>query len=52
MPLTFLSGIILPVLGQNEKAAKEGAEALQLNPSFPVSYYVLTFQLHCFESAR
>jgi tetratricopeptide (TPR) repeat protein len=43
MPLTFLSGIILPVLGQNEKAAKEGAEALQLNPSFPVSYDVLTF---------
>jgi tetratricopeptide (TPR) repeat protein len=43
MPLTFLSGIILPVLGQNEKAAKEGAEALQLNPSFTVSYDVLTF---------
>jgi serine/threonine protein kinase/tetratricopeptide (TPR) repeat protein len=43
MPLTFLSGIILPVLGQYEKAAKEAAEALQLNPDFPVSYDVLTF---------
>jgi serine/threonine protein kinase/tetratricopeptide (TPR) repeat protein len=43
IPLTFLSGIILPVLGQYEKAAKEAAEALQLNPDFPVSYDVLTF---------
>jgi len=55
MPLTFLSGIILPVLGQNEKAAKEGAEALQLNPSFPVSYDVLTFSyiaLNRFDEAK
>ena len=43
MPLTFLSGIILPVLGQYERAVKEGAEALQVNPDFPVSYDVLTF---------
>jgi tetratricopeptide (TPR) repeat protein len=55
MPLTFLSGIILPVLGQNERARKEGAEALQLNPSFPVSYDVLTFSyiaLNRFDEAK
>ena len=43
MPHDYLSGIILPVLGQYEKAAKEAAEALHLNPDFPVSYDVLTY---------
>jgi eukaryotic-like serine/threonine-protein kinase len=43
MPLTFLSGIILPVLGQYEKAAIDADEALQLNPDFPVAYDVLTY---------
>jgi tetratricopeptide (TPR) repeat protein len=43
MPHDYLSGIILPVLGQFEKAAKEAAEALHLNPDFPVSYDVLTY---------
>jgi serine/threonine protein kinase/tetratricopeptide (TPR) repeat protein len=43
MPHDYLSGIILPVLGQYEKAAKEAAEALHLNPDFPVPYDVLTY---------
>ena len=43
MPHTMLSGIILPVLGQYEKAVKEGAVAIQLNPSFPISYDVLAY---------
>jgi eukaryotic-like serine/threonine-protein kinase len=40
---TYLSGIILPVLGQYEKAVKEGTAAIQLNPDFSVSYGVLMF---------
>jgi tetratricopeptide (TPR) repeat protein len=43
MPHDYLSGIILPVLGQYEKAAKEAAEALHLNPDFPVPYDALTY---------
>jgi tetratricopeptide (TPR) repeat protein len=42
-PHDMLSGIILPVLGQYEKAAKEGAVAIQLNPSFPISYDILAY---------
>ena len=41
MPLTMLSGIILPVLGQYEKAVEEGTKAVQLNPNFPISYTVV-----------
>src|ERR1700719_2967300 len=55
MPHDYLSGIILPVFGQYEKAAKEAAEALQLNPDFPVSYDVLTYSyiaLNRFEEAK
>ncbi len=43
IPHTFLAGIILPVLGQYEKAVQEGSAAVQLNPDFPVSYDVLIF---------
>ncbi len=37
-PHDFLSGIIYPVTGQYEKAAGEAAEAVRLNPDFPISY--------------
>jgi eukaryotic-like serine/threonine-protein kinase len=43
LPHTFLSGIILPVFGQYEKAVKEATEAIQLKPDFPVSYDILMF---------
>jgi len=43
IPYTFLSGIIYPVLGQYEKAAEAGTNAVQVNPNFPVSYTVLLF---------
>jgi len=42
-PHDFLSGIILPVFGQYEKAAQEAAEAIRLNPNLPVSYDILMF---------
>ena len=41
MPHDFLSGIILPVFGQYEKAVEEGREAVRLNPDNPISYSVL-----------
>ena len=41
MPHTLLSGIILPVVGQYEKAVQEATEAIPLNPDFPVSYDIL-----------
>jgi eukaryotic-like serine/threonine-protein kinase len=41
MPHDFLSGIIYPVFGRYEKAAKEATEAIRLNPDFPISYHVL-----------
>ena len=41
MPHSFLSGIILPVLGQYERAVEEGKEAVRLNPVNPISYSVL-----------
>ena len=43
LPHTFLSGIILPVLGEYEKAAEEATEAVRLNPNFPLSYSLLMF---------
>ena len=41
MPHSFLSGIILPVLGQYEKAVEESREAVGLNPVNPISYALL-----------
>ena len=55
IPHTFLAGIILPVVGQYEKAVQEGAEAIQLNPDFPVSYDVLMYNyiaLHHLDQAQ
>ena len=43
LPHTFLSGIILPVLGQYERAVKEGIQAIPLNPDFPISYGILIY---------
>jgi eukaryotic-like serine/threonine-protein kinase len=37
-PHDFLSGIILPVFGQYEKAVENGREAVRLNPDNPISY--------------
>jgi tetratricopeptide (TPR) repeat protein len=55
VPHTFLSGIIFPVLGLYEKGVQEGAEAIQLNPDFPVSYDVLMYNyiaLHDLDQAQ
>ena len=38
MPHDFLSALIYPVMGQYEKAAEHGREAVRLNPDFPISY--------------
>jgi serine/threonine protein kinase/predicted Zn-dependent protease len=41
-PLTFLSGIIYRTLGQYEKGAEEGIEAIRVSPDFPISYSTLS----------
>ena len=41
IPHTFLSGIILPVFGQYERAVQEAAEAVRLNPDFSISRRLL-----------
>jgi eukaryotic-like serine/threonine-protein kinase len=40
-PHDFLSGIILPVFGQYEKAVEEAREAVRLNLDNPISYRLL-----------
>jgi eukaryotic-like serine/threonine-protein kinase len=55
LPLSFLSGIIDPVLGHYEKAVEEATEAIKLNPGFPVPYEILIFDyiaLHRLEEAK
>jgi eukaryotic-like serine/threonine-protein kinase len=37
-PHDLMAGIILPVIGQYERAAEEATEAIRLNPDFPVPY--------------
>jgi tetratricopeptide (TPR) repeat protein/predicted Ser/Thr protein kinase len=37
-PHDLLAGMILPVIGQYEKAVEEATEAIRLNPSFPIPY--------------
>jgi serine/threonine protein kinase/tetratricopeptide (TPR) repeat protein len=37
-PHDLLAGMILPVIGQYEKAAEEATEAIRLNPDFPIPY--------------
>jgi tetratricopeptide (TPR) repeat protein/predicted Ser/Thr protein kinase len=41
IPYTFLSGIVLPVLGKYEKAVTEAKNAIRVNPDFPIGYAVL-----------
>jgi eukaryotic-like serine/threonine-protein kinase len=41
MPHNLLSGAIYPVIGQYEKGAEEGREAIRLNPDDPASYFAL-----------
>jgi serine/threonine protein kinase/tetratricopeptide (TPR) repeat protein len=40
-PHMLLSGLVYPVLGQYEKAADEGREAIRLSPDNPITYSVL-----------
>jgi eukaryotic-like serine/threonine-protein kinase len=42
-PHAMLSGLIYPVIGQNEKAVEEGREAVRLNPDNPLPYSTLTW---------
>jgi DNA-binding winged helix-turn-helix (wHTH) protein/tetratricopeptide (TPR) repeat protein len=42
-PHNLLAALIYPVLGQYEKAAEEGRDAVRLNPNFPFSYVNLMF---------
>ncbi len=37
-PHDLLAGMILPVIGQYDKAVEEATEAIRLNPDFPVAY--------------
>jgi eukaryotic-like serine/threonine-protein kinase len=41
MPHDFLSGIVLPVFGQYERAVEEAAEAVRLNPDVSISRRLL-----------
>ena len=41
VPHDFLSGIILPVFGQYDKAVEEATKAIQLAPDKPISYRLL-----------
>jgi eukaryotic-like serine/threonine-protein kinase len=41
IPHTLLSGIILPVFGQYERAVEEAAEAVRLNPDFSIARRLL-----------
>ncbi len=43
MPHNFLSGSIYPVIGDYEKAAEEGREAVRLKPDNPITYALLMF---------
>ena len=37
-PHDLLAGMILPVIGQYERAVEEATEAIRLNPDFPIPY--------------
>jgi len=42
MPHAFLSGAIYPALGKYERSVQEGKIAAQLDPDFPIAYFVLS----------
>jgi tetratricopeptide (TPR) repeat protein len=41
VPHVFLSGAVLPIVGQYGKAVEEAIEAIRLNPTFPISHNIL-----------
>ena len=43
MPHSFLSGIVVAVLGKYERAEEEGQKTIRLNPDFAIGYSVLAF---------
>lgn len=45
MPHSFLSGIILPVLGQYKRAMEEGKKTIELDQDFAIGYTVLAYSL-------
>jgi len=55
LPHTYLLGAIYPVIGQFEKAVREGNEAVRLNPDTPIPYAFLMLNyiaLHRLDEAR
>jgi len=44
-PHDLLAGMILPVIGQYEKAVQEATEAIHLNPDSPIPYFQRIFNL-------
>jgi DNA-binding winged helix-turn-helix (wHTH) protein len=38
LPHVYLTGAVLPIVGQYERAAEESTEAIRLNPDYPFSY--------------
>jgi tetratricopeptide (TPR) repeat protein len=40
VPHVFLAGAVLPVIGNNERAFEEATEAIRLNPSFAIPYFL------------
>jgi DNA-binding winged helix-turn-helix (wHTH) protein len=43
MPHSFLSGIVVPVLGKYERAVAEGQKTIRLDPDFAIGYSVLAY---------
>jgi len=43
MPHSFLSGIVVPVLGKYERAVEEGQKTIRLDPDFAIGYSVLAY---------
>ena len=55
IPHTFLAGVIYPVFGKYEQAVHEAEKAIELDPDFPVAYFLLAWrnqELGRFEEAE
>ena len=53
-PHTFLAGIIYPIFGKYEQAVNEARKAIDLDPDFAITYYLLAWRyqdLNRFEDA-
>lgn len=51
---TFLAGIIYPIFGKYEQAVNEARKAIDLDPDFAITYYLLAWRyqdLNRFEDA-